>query len=464
MRCAGRVGIAVVALTVSVVAASADVAATEAWHEPRGGATTLVSVASSGTAADGGSGPTGVSADGRYVVFASPATNLVPDTNGVDDVFVRDLRRGTTTRVSVSSRGAQANGRSTNPAISGDGRYVAFHSLASNLVPGDTNGVDDVFVRDLRRGTTTRVRGSSRGGLADGLSDWAAVSSDGRYVSFRSAATNLVAGDTNGRNDILVRDLRRGTTTRVSVSTAGGAQADGHSFASALSADGRYVAFDSGATNLVRGDTNGEFDAFVHDRRSGETSRVNVSTGGAQADLGSGWPVVSADGRYVAFTSAATNLVPGDTNLDLNGRPAWDVFVRDRRRGTTTRVSVSSSGAQGDSRSTNPSISADGRYVVFSSHANNLVPGDTTPLNPVTGQPRYDDVFVYDRRTGATTRVNVSSAGEQADAGASPQAWISEISADGRYVVFTSHATNLVPGDANGAPDVFVHDRQGRHG
>jgi len=212
-------------------------------------------------------GPVAISADGRYVAFSSSATNLVAgDTMG--GVFVRDRVKGTTTRVSVSTQGAPAFG--AEPAISADGRYVAFGSGASNLVAGDTNGIVDVFVRDRVAGTTTRVNISTRGAqtahtdpdtmLED--SELPTISADGRYVAFLSGAGNLVDCDTNGIVDVFVRDRVRGTTTRVSVATRG-AQANQRSSEPAISANGRYVAFSSDASNLVRGDTNGSSDVFV---------------------------------------------------------------------------------------------------------------------------------------------------------------------------------------------------------
>jgi Tol biopolymer transport system component len=407
--------------------------------------TTRVSVSSTGDQGNV-SGYPSISADGRYVAFESYASNFVPgDTNGCRDVFVHDRQTAATTRVSVSSAGEQGNNASYYPSISADGRYVAFESAASNLVPGDTNGCDDVFVHDRQTAATTRVSVSSAGDQGNYGSRYPSVSSDGRYVAFDSLATNLVPGDTNGKYDVFIHDRQTGATTRVSVSSAGD-QGNSHSSDPLISADGRYVAFDGLATNLVPGDTNGYGDVFVHDRQTGATTRVSVSSAGAQGNGSSSYPSISADGRYVAFESSATNLVPGDTNNK------WDVFVHDRQTAATTRVSVSSAGAQGDGSSggsysyTSNSISADGRYVALYSYATNLVPGDTNG--------NYD-VFVHDRQTAVTTRVSVSSAGEQGYG----SSYHPSISADGRYVAFDSSASNLVPGDTNGSRDVFVHDR-----
>jgi Tol biopolymer transport system component len=291
------------------------------------GLTTRVSVDSAGTQANGESTVPTISANGRFVSFESVATNLVADdTSVMNDIFMHDLKTGETTRVSVNSEGGEGNGGSQLPKLSADGRSVVFISGATNLVAGDTNGFDDVFVHDRRTGTTTRVSVNSAGIQANNNSDDPTMSADGRFVAFNSAATNLVAGDTNGTLDAFVHDRRTGTTTRVSVDSAG-TQANGDSFFPALSANGRFVAFVSGATNLVADDTSGMEDVFVHDRRTGTTTRVNVDSAGTQANGDSiGLPSLTADGRSVAFSSEATNLVAGDTN------GALDIFVHDRLR------------------------------------------------------------------------------------------------------------------------------------
>jgi Tol biopolymer transport system component len=423
------------------------------------GHTERVSVSSSGAQGDGDSGFASISADGRFVAFESLASNLVPgDTNATAgdpwsgrDVFVRDRLTGRTERVSVSSSGAQGNSWSAEPSVSADGRFVAFTSWASNLVPGDTNATAgdpwsgcDVFVRDRLTGRTERVSVSSSGAQGNDWSYSPSISADGRFVAFKSFASNLAPGDTNVVRDVFVRDRLTGTTERVSVSSSG-AQGDGGSGFASISADGRFVAFESSASNLAPGDTNACYDVFVRDRLTRATERVSVSSSGAQGNSWSAEPSVSADGRFVAFASWASNLVPGDTN------GAYDVFLRDRLTGTTQRVSVSSSGAQANGGSGSASISADGRSVAFESLASNLAPADTNGTW---------DAFVRDRLTGATERVSVSSSGAQ---GNSWSAYPS-ISADGRFVAFESWASNLVPGDTNGYPDVFVRDRLGYGG
>jgi Tol biopolymer transport system component len=428
-----------------------------------GGDTTLVSVAdSSGTQADRESANSSITPDGRYVAFVSNATNLVTgDTNNVYDVFVRDLQTGATERVSVNSSETQQSDLTTNnlnegfPSISSDGRFVAFASSAKNLVPNDTNGYRDVFVRDRQEGTTERVSISNSGVQATGGfpgttepsgSRYPSISADGRFVAFSSNATNLVSNDTNDYEDTFVRDRQEGTTERVSVDSS--ETQTSHSFSSdpSISSDGRFVAFQSASPNLVENDTNATLDVFVRDRQEGTTERVSVNSSGAQANNGSGtWAdrAISADGRFVAFTSAATNLVLGDTNGYA------DLFVYDRQAETTRRVSLSSSGTQANGDTEYPTISPDGRFVAFHSSplrgATNLVKNDTN---------NAADVFVRDMQTGTTARVSIAdSSGAQANSFSSRPS----ISSDGRYTTFTSGATNLVKNDTNNNYDVFVH-------
>jgi Tol biopolymer transport system component len=312
-----------------------------------------------------------LSRSGRYVLFYSEATNLVAgDTNGVGDVFLRDRKLGKTTRVSIGAGGVQGNGPGNGGTISGSGRFVAFLSEATNMVAGDTNGFSDLFVRDRKLRTTTRVSVSSNGAQADHDAGNPSISADGRFVAFQSAASTLVAGDTNATWDIFVRDRRKRTTKRVSVSRTGG-NANGSSEFPEISDDGSVVVFMSQASNLVRRDTNGRYDVFARDRRAGKTERLSRSAGGAGGNFESGSPAISANGRFVAFESSATNLVPRDTN------GASDIFLVDRRLDRIRRVSVDGRRRQGLDSSMLPDLSADGRFVGFTSRANNLIPGDT---------------------------------------------------------------------------------------
>jgi Tol biopolymer transport system component len=343
--------------------------------------TERISVSSTGTQGDQSSGDASINADGRYVAFDSFARNLIAgDLNGARDIFVRDRQAGITELVSVGPGGTQGNDSSWRPSISADGRYVAFQSYATNLVPGDTNASPDIFVRDRQLGLTERVSVNSAGVQGDGYSYSPSISADGRYVCFESYSTNFVAGGANGAKHVFVRDRQSATTEIVSIDS-NGTQGDQDSWYSAISADGRYVAFASNATNLVPGDTNGVTDVFVRDRQLGLTERMSISTGTVPGNSISYAPSISPDGRYVTFVSYADNLVPGDTN----GKS--DTFVRDRQLGTTTRISVATNGEQGNQDSSSATISGDGRFVAFWSFATNLYPFDGNGAQ---------DIFVHD--------------------------------------------------------------------
>ena len=315
------------------------------------------------------------------MAFSSEASNIVPgDTNSSRDIFVRDRLTNTTTRVSVDSAGNQGNFNNnlSTPSISADGRFVAFASNSSNLVPGDTNNNNDIFVRDTLTNTTTLVSFDSAGNQGNTDSDSPSISADGRFVAFASNSSNLVPGDTNNNNDIFVRDRLTNTTTLVSLDSAGN-QANTYSNSPSISADGRFVAFASNSSNLVPGDTNNTYDMFVRDRLTNTTTLVSLDSAGTQGNGTNvlGTPSISADGRFVAFESRAFNLVPGDTNF------RFDIFVRDTLTNTTTRVFVDSAGNPGNSSSSKPSISADGRFVAFASESSNIVPGDTNNNNDI---------------------------------------------------------------------------------
>ena len=396
--------------------------------------------------ATGGAAGITLSGDGRYLAFSSPAYNLVEsDTNSAADMFVRDRQTGDLIRVSVNSAGVQGNANSASGMISADGRYVAVVSSATNLVAGDTNGTADLFVHDLQTGQTTRVNLGSTGQQSNGsLPASPSISADGRYITWNTNSTNLVPADTTPDTDVYVRDTVAGTTALVSVSSAG-VKGNGDSSAPSISADGRYITFSSLAGNLVAGDTNGTSDLFLHDMQTGQTMRVNVNNNGDQA-VGAQptTAALSADGRYVVWSSVATNLVAGDTNASR------DVFRRDLVSGVTTRVNVTPAGGQsaGDlaAFTIRVTVSADGRYVSFNSAATDLVAGDTN---------NTADAFVRDMVAGQTTRVNVGNAGEQSNGTATAQAPV--MSDDGRYVAWSSNATNLVAVDQNGTlSDVFL--------
>lgn len=276
---------------------------------------------------DESSSQASVSADGNVIAFWSRASNLIASdpTGNLEDAYVKDMRTGITEILAVGHDGSPSNSWSYTEgpgAISADGRFVAFTANSTNLVPGDSNGVWDVFVRDRLLGTTTLVSVGPGGVQANAGSDDGRISADGRYVLFWSTASNLVANDTNGVGDLFLRDLVAGTTERVNVSTNGD-QGTLLANRSAMSADARFIVFSSAAPGLVPGDTNAVGDVFVRDRLRGTTSLLSTSLSGTQGDATSGiaFPGISADGRFVVFDSLATTLIAGDTN------GVRDVFV-----------------------------------------------------------------------------------------------------------------------------------------
>jgi Tol biopolymer transport system component len=280
--------------------------------------------------------------------------------------------------VSITTNGDHANGDSITASLasimSGNGRYVAFLSTASNLVPDDNNGIQDLFVRDRMLKTTSRISIGQRGEESNELPNSIAMTSDGNAIAFMSFADNLVPGDTNGTSDIFIYDLSSQTTRIVSVNQNGNAAPGDNSYPS-VSANGRFVSFQSDANNLVEGDTNQVYDAFVKDMETGFVDRISVSSIGEQGNSHSNVPSISSNGRYAAFFSMASNLVEGDTNNHV------DIFVFDRETRTTKLVSKTSDGRQSNGDSSFPTISGDGRYVVFNSDASNLVDDDTNGLS-----------------------------------------------------------------------------------
>ncbi len=387
----------------------------------------LISAAPDGRAVGGDS--VDLSADGRFVAFRSSSPDLIPGDNDDEfpsDVFVRDRQTGLVERVSMQADGSGGADAFT-PAISADGRYVAYISFASTIVAGDTNDTADVFVFDRVTQTTKRVSVASDGQEGNdysGISDFAeapSLSADGRFVAFESRASNLVAGDTNPGHDIFVHDQQTGTTERVSVAHDG-AQSNGWSHDPSISADGRYVTYMSFASNLVPDDTGRAGDVFLYDRLTGTTERVSETRSGGEATDNSGEAEISANGRFVVYSSYASNLVRGDTN----GIP--DIFVLDRATGVTERVSLRNDGAQFTRGSFSPEISADGRYVTFANEASDIVTG------PVNGDR---EVFLYDRHTDTLAQV---------DRGFFPNPSISD---DGRHLAYTKDSDVFVaqPGD-----------------
>jgi hypothetical protein len=410
-----------------------------------GGTTTRVSVASDGIEGNSDSYYSSVNDDGRFVAFTSPSNNLVVnDTNFFNDVFVHNRQTGITERVSIATNGNEGNGQSVFAVMNSEARYVVFDSLASNLVPNDTNGEWDIFVRDRILSTTERVSlatNSNQGNYASVRPD---VNADGRFVVFISFANTLVPNDNNNMSDVFLRDRTLGTTTRVNINSAG-TETNGPSDNVSINADGRYVVFGSNASNLVSNDTNDTYDIFLRDLETEITTRVSVATGGMQSNGTSTIPTISEDGRYIAFQSDANNLVPNDNNNNS------DIFVHDRLTNSTELASVSITGGTGDSGSLHPDLSSNGRYVVFKSGATDLVVGDNNNTCDNNGDGNYNencgDIFLRDSLLQETHLLSVSSDNVQGN-GSSSTYFVS-ISDDGNLVAFDSYASNLAQGDTN---------------
>jgi Tol biopolymer transport system component len=320
-----------------------------------------------------------ISGDGSTVVFQSFSTVLVPDdTNGATDVFVVDLAAGKIDTPARNAAGVIGDAGSDEPALSPDGNFIVFRSASTNLVPNDTNGIADIFIRDRMNNTIERVSVATGGIEANGISSQPAVSPDGRFVVFASDATNLVPDDTNNVTDVFLHDRQTGITTRVSVGT-GGIEANGPSVIPSIGGpDNSLIVFASTADNLVGNDGNGDVDVFVHNRLTGETSLVSVNLAGTASGNGlSQTPAITPDGRYVVFQSLASDLVL----IDLNN--SADIFRRDLVTGTTVLVSRTAAGDQGDGPSSRPQISADGRFIIFDTKATTLTLSDLDPSSDV---------------------------------------------------------------------------------
>ena len=377
--------------------------------------------------------------DGQRVIFESTASNLVTnDSNAQSDIFVKNIVTGAINRISTTSSNAQAlGGDSTQARVSTNGNYAVFTSLAANLVSADTNNHADIFLKNLLTNQITRVSTSTAGVEANGASKQADLSLNATKVVFTSSATNLVTDDTNAFDDIFYKDVTTNVIQKLSVSSSG-IQSNGDSWGARLSNDGTRVVFVSNANNLIVGDTNNLSDIFVKDIATQEVIRVNVTKLGQQANQSSDNAVFSKDGTKVLFTSEANNLVEGDTN---NVR---DVFVKDLITDELIRVTQNKAGEQANGVSYNAQFSPDGRQIVFSSLASNLVAGD---VNGVV------DVFVKDLDTGTVTLVSRNNAGEQGNALSSGNV---SFSSDGTKIAFNSIANNLVGDDSNVVQDVFV--------
>ncbi len=408
------------------------------------GHTLLVSVNRFGQPATDLSANPAISYDGRFVAFDSRDTQLVAgDSNGKRDVFVRDLLLGETERVSVTSSGAQLNGHSYDPAISADGRYVVFTSEAANLhTVGSAayrGGGINVFVHDRQTGATVLVSADTRGRPADRHAWLPDISADGGYVVFSSHSKLLVEPDLNGiKRDVFLRDMATGTTEFVDVLADGHNPWSGGSLGG-VSGDGRLVVFRSLAGNLVPGDSNGKFDIFVRDRSTGATTRVSVATDGAQGTVDAHFPDIAAGGGAVVFETTA-RLHADDTN------GYSDIYLRDLATDETLLVSLPSPGLAANGASSRASVSADGQMIAFASTAANLVPGDANG---------FSDIFVHDRAASTTHRISLTHTGLEATGGPSNYP---DISGDGRSIAFVSSARNLISGSLPAAAQIYVRD------
>ena len=434
----------------------------------------------SSLSANGDSGSQRVSADGRFVVFVSDATNLAPnqsDGNNLNDVFVRDRQTSATVLVSHASGlpTKAADEVSDSPAISAEGRWITYASKASDLVSGltEVNGGADIFLYDRVNDTTVLVSHSVVGSniSASDISVTPAMSSDGRFITYTSYAVDLVTGqsDTNNDSDVFVFDRTTGTNTLVSHdSAAPNATGINYSFAPSISNDGKFIAYYSAATDLVPNQNNANNSVqhcFLYDR-VGNTNAMIDHQFGVVATSGDGNagstepldpPVFSADGYYIAYASGSTNLVSGQSDDNSN----YDIFLFDRAAGTNLLAShrADSLTTAGDDISYNPSVSADGQFVSYRSQASDLVSGQNDSNT-------FQDVFLFDRITRTNTLVS-HAFGRPATAGngpsgEAPRYGYQSVSPDGRFVSFWSSSTDLLPSytDQNGINgDLFLFDR-----
>ena len=406
-----------------------------------------VSVDSSGAQIDAGAAEVAISPDAGQIAFVSGQAGLAPGAaGGFLNVYVENLYSGGVSLASSSSSGVGADADVLNPVFGGYG--LGFMTAADNLVAGDTNGVEDLFIKNTQDGSIARVSTDSSGGQANGPSmDLAFANGDSR-IGFTSWASNLVANDTNGVGDVFGKDLITGAVTLIS-SDSSGVEGNGQSNHVAFSLDGTKAVFESAASNLVAGDTNGSAsvytpDIFLKNLVTGQTTRVSTDSSGHEANAGSFAPVISADGTKVVFSSDASNLAPGDTN------GVSDIFIKDLVTGVTTRISTDASGGQANGPSGHPVLSFDGTEVAFHSDASNLAPGDTNGAS---------DVFVKNMTTGAVTLLSSDGHGAPGNGDSGDPAmpfYFDVLLAQYSLVAFPSNASNLVPGDSNGASDVFV--------
>lgn len=402
------------------------------------GETSLISVGRNNFSARGNAGVPMISDNGRYIVYMADADNLDSEddswcfTNEIRwsciNIFVYDRETEKTRWITRGLNGEYPNETSLVPTISADGRYIVYMSRAGNLVEGDTNNAQDIFLYDQKTQQTTLISMATDGTKGNNFSTRPVISADGQFVAYTSFSDNLVPNDTNQTGDVFVYTIATGETTRVSVGTEG-QQADAFSELPTLSNNGQWIVFDSAATNLSTEDTNTTCDnngdkkfeencrdVYLYDQQSGTVQRVSVSSGGAETDKLSLSGHISGDGSTVVFASAGAGLVENDNN------EMYDIFIKDLESGELTRI-VNLEGEEGNFNTgiiSNPfglrpnfDLSDDGRYIVFSSLASNFVEGDTNgdicdPRTFDTFEPNCNDVFLYDRETGEITLISTA--------------------------------------------------------
>ena len=369
------------------------------------GKTEIISINNAGKNGNNDSEYPAISADGRFIVFHSSATNLVSNSES-QSIYLYDRIKKNIKKIDSGNF----------PSISSDGRFIAYNKAG-------------ISVYDRLKKTTKIV--------ANG--NYPSISFDGRFIAFQSTATNLVPNDTNNKKDIFVYDRQNKTIERVSVSN-NGTQSDNDSYATSISADGRFVTFESEASNLVPNDTNNKCDIFVYDRQNETIERVSISNNGTQGNSDSRISSISGNGQFVAFYSSSSNLLSENTIFE-------NVFVYNRLSKTIEMVSIADNGSKANHNSYSPKISTDGRFVTFHSLASNLTPNDTN---------NTFDIFVYDRKNKHIEKVSVNNSGEEGD----DKSLRTSISSNGQFVAFDSKAENLVPHDNNGFSDVFMHELQ----
>ncbi len=400
----------------------------------RDGTVRPVSVTDSGIAGDGRSDVGDISDDGRYVVFMTRSTNLPAGSDTYGHIVLKDMVTGTITRVShvAGDTTIESNGFSTSPQMTPDGRYVVYGSSSSDIVTPDLNGFDDIFRWDRLTGLNELISKTNGGLKADDHSQRPSISDDGSKVVFGSAASNLVVGDTNGAQDVF---LREGMSTTLVSSDSVGVLGNDSSSKAMIAGDGTVVVFESNATNLVADDTNASGDVFVKRLSDGTVQRISVRANGSQVEASSYDSSISADGSKVAFVSQDNFIVAGDSG------DTSDVFVRNVAAGTNTLAGVTSSGGRLSARGGQGLISASGRFVTFLSGSPEISTG-------VVSQ-----AFVRDLTGGTTFRASRTSTG-----GETPEVGAAAISANGRYVTFTVMAASLIS-SVDPTNQMYVFDR-----